>query len=137
MIMIISYVPLIPKAYAHFGHAPHYNGGGVGMGRYYAYQALDPEYAKPNQPTAILFSVQDYSGNDVHNIRTMVEVYDANTGKRVMALPWTFQNTGDFQTYYTFPHKGDYGIVLSVANNAYSNNFGIDSPRDVSTRCII
>jgi hypothetical protein len=39
------------------------------MGRYYAYQALDPEYAKPKQPTAILFSVQDYSGNDVHNIR--------------------------------------------------------------------
>lgn len=49
-----------------------------------------------------------------------MEVYDANTDKRVMALPWT-----------SFPHKGDYEIVLSIANNAYSNNFGIDSPRDV------
>jgi hypothetical protein len=46
-------------------------------------------------------------------------------------LPWTFQDIGDFQTFYAFPHKGDYEIVLSVANNAYSNNFGIDPPRDV------
>ena len=41
--------------FAHLSHTPHYNGGSNrdGMGKYYPYMALDPEYAAPNQPTQI------------------------------------------------------------------------------------
>ncbi len=31
---IVAYVPSTPTAYAHFGQAPHYNEGGVGLCRY-------------------------------------------------------------------------------------------------------
>jgi hypothetical protein len=113
---------------------PHYNGGGFGLGKYYVNQAMEPEYTSPGTPSEIIFSIQDNQGNDVYNIRTMVEIYSGSTGERLKVYPWTQQNIGDFQVGYTFSKVGSYQIVLSIANeNANNNqiNNGVDPPRGV------
>jgi hypothetical protein len=130
-IVLLPLSSIIP-AYAHFEHFTHYNNRGGGIGPYYAYEALEPEYAGPNEPVAVMFSVQDYDGQDTYNIDTMVEIYSATTGERLKAWPWTRQETGDFQVFYNFPEVGSYQIVLSVAkdgNNNPANLNGIDQPR--------
>jgi hypothetical protein len=118
------------KAYAHFDHFSHYNNRGDTLGNYYAYEALDPEYARPNDPTALMFSVQDRDGHDTYNIITMVEVYSDATGERLKAFPWTKQDKGDFQLFYNFPNIGNYQIVLSVARGDGPVNLNaVDPPR--------
>src|SRR6185295_19953987 len=79
-LLVISAVP----AYAHFEHFSHYNGKGDGIGPYYVYEALEPDYAAPNEPAAIMFSVQDHDGRDTYNLETMVEIY-ASSGERLKA----------------------------------------------------
>lgn len=117
-------------AYGHFEHRTHYNNRGGEVGPYYAYEQLEPEYATPNSPTAIEFSVQDLDGRDTYNIDTMVEIYSARTGERLEAWPWTKQEIGDFQVFYSFPEIGNYQIVLSVAKDSGPvNPNGIDPPR--------
>jgi hypothetical protein len=117
-------------AYAHFEHSAHYNNRGDEVAQYYAYEQLEPEYAGPNQPTAVRFSIQDHDGHDIYNIDTMVEIYSATTGERLEAWPWTRQQTGDFDVFYNFPEIGNYQIVLSVAKVGGSlNPYGIDQPR--------
>ena len=113
LLPLSSMVPV----YAHFEHFPHYNNRGGQVGPYYAYEALEPEYAGPNEPVAVMFSVQDRDGRDTYNIHTMVEIYSATTGERLEAWPWTRQEIGDFQVFYNFPEVGSYQIVLSVAND--------------------
>ena len=125
---------LTSVSYAHLSHLPHYNGFGAAIGKYYVDEALDPEFTPPLQPTQITFSIQDYGGNDVYNVYTMVEIYQESTGQRIKAFPWTKQDIGDFSLYYTFPSVGNYNIVLSIANdNKGSNHNGIDPPRDILT----
>jgi hypothetical protein len=135
-IALVAFVVLLPffysmgPAYAHFEHFAHYNNRGDEVGQYYAYEQLEPEYAGPNEPVAIMFSVQDRDGHDTYNIDTMVEIYSAKTGERLEAVPWTNRETGDFQVFYNFPEIGNYQIVLSVAKDGGSNNpNGIDAPR--------
>jgi len=111
-----------PTASAHFDHLAHFNGIGMPLGPYYVYQVLDPEYAQPGQPAAIMFSIQDSQGHDVYNVTTMVEVYSGQTGDRVKAFPWTKEPVGDFQLFYTFENVGTYQIVLSVANGPVNTN---------------
>lgn len=123
-LLVISAAP----AYAHFDHLSHYNSRGGGVGQYYAYAALDPDYAAPGEPTAIMFSVQDRDGRDTYNIETMVEVY-ASSGERIEAFPWTKQDVGDFQVFYTFPQVGSYQVVLSVADGPVNIN-AVDPPRN-------
>jgi hypothetical protein len=121
----------IQKSYAHFEHFTHYNNRGEGVGKYYVYQAVEPDYVHHNQAAKIMFSIQDNDGNDVRNVVTMEEIYAADTGERVKAYPWTRQETGDFELEYNFPRNGNYQIVISVANDATgSNSRGIDPPRD-------
>jgi len=79
-------------AFARFDHLSHNNGGGDQIGRYYVNQALEPEYAKPGEPTHIEFSIQDDDGNDVQNVETAVEIYDGITGLRVGFFPWEFHH---------------------------------------------
>ena len=127
---------LIPNfvSFAHLSHTPHYNGGSNrdGIGKYYPYMALDPEYAAPDDPTQIIFSIQDFDGNDVYNIETMVEIYQENTGERVKGFPWTVRDIGDFDLYYVFPYPGSYEIVLSVANDdKMVNHNKLDAPRSI------
>jgi len=125
---------LTSVSYAHLSHLPHYNGFGAAIGKYYVDEALDPEFTPPLQPTQITFSIQDYGGNDVYNVYTMVEIYQESTGQRIKAFPWTKQDIGDFSLYYTFPSVGNYNIVLSIANdNNGSNHNLIDPPRDILT----
>jgi len=127
-------ISLTSISYAHLSHLPHYNGFGAAIGKYYVDEALDPEFTPPLQPTQITFSIQDYGGNDVYNVYTMLEVYQESTGQRIKAFPWTKQDIGDFSLYYTFPSVGNYNIVLSIANDNNSNNhIGIDPPRDILT----
>jgi hypothetical protein len=129
IILLLPLSSLIP-AYAHFDHLPHYNSRGGQLGQYYAYEALDPEYAGPNEPVAVLFSVQDRDGRDTYNIDTMVEIYSATTGERLEAWPWTEQETGDFIVFYNFREIGSYQIVLSVAKDGNPINPNrIDPPR--------
>jgi hypothetical protein len=116
-LLVVSAAP----AYAHFEHFSHYNGRGDGVGQYYVYEALEPDYAAPGEPTAIMFSVQDRDGRDTYNIETMVEVYAAS-GERVKAFPWTKQDVGDFSVFYTFPLVGSYQIVLSIADGPVNTN---------------
>ncbi|AFU59489.1 MAG: hypothetical protein QXX64_01305 [Nitrososphaera sp.] len=122
-LLVVSAAP----AYAHFDHLTHYNSRGGGVGQYYVYEALEPDYAAPGEPTAIMFSVQDYDGRDTYNIETMVEIY-TSSGERIKAFPWTKQDVGDFQVFYTFPHVGSYQIVLSIADGPVNTN-AIDLPR--------
>ena len=135
LILSSSFPILVPNSYAHFSHLAHYNGGGVGLGKYYVNQQIDPEYTPPNQPTKISFSVQDnMNGNDVRNILTMMEIYSVSTEERIAVFPWTRQNIGDFDLYYSFPRTGLYEIVLSIADGANSNHvnlFGVDPPRNI------
>ena len=125
---------LIRESYGHLDHFPHYNGGGDGVGQYYAYIGLNPEYTRPHEITQITFSIQDFNGNDVHNVKTMVEIYETLNGQRVAAYPWTLHNIGDFNINYVFPRIGNYQIVLSIANNnndpviTYSE---VDPPRSI------
>ena len=65
-----------------------------------SFMALDPDYGTTDHPTTITFSIQDFDGNDVYNVWTMVEIYDSITGKRVHMYPWTFRDIGDFHLYY-------------------------------------
>lgn len=116
-----------PQVFAHLDHLPHYNGMQRGVEDYIIHQALEPEYAGPGQLTAIIFSVQDYDGNDVRDVETMVEIY-SSTGDRVKAFPWTKHDIGDFTLYYTFPEAGNYHLILSVANGPVNSNT-IDPPR--------
>jgi hypothetical protein len=124
-LLVVSAAP----AYAHFEHFSHYNGRGDGVGQYYVYEALEPDYAAPGEPAAIMFSVQDRDGRDTYNLETMVEVY-ASSGERVKAFPWTKQDVGDFSVFYTFPQVGSYQIVLSIADGPVNMN-AIDPPRGI------
>ncbi|WP_415282508.1 hypothetical protein [Candidatus Nitrososphaera sp. FF02] len=116
------------NAYAHFEHFAHYNARGDSVGPYFAYQELDPDYARPGEPTAVMFSVQDREGRDTYDIVTMVEVYSGHTGERIAAFPWTRQDVGDFSLTYTFPDLGSYQLVLSVATGDVNVN-QVDPPR--------
>lgn len=132
-ILVSTFIPNF-ISFAHLSHTPHYNGGSNrdGMGKYYPYMALDPEYAAPDEPTQITFSVQDFDGNDVYDIETMVEIYQESTGKRVKGFPWTVRDIGDFNLYYVFPYPGSYEIVLSVANDEKMVNHNqLDAPRSI------
>jgi hypothetical protein len=123
-----------PKSYAHFGHLAHYNTGGLGLGKYYINEQIDPEYTPPGQPSKISFSIQDTNGNDVYNVVTMVEIYSESKGERVNVYPWTKQDRGDFDLYYVFPRVGLYQIVISIADGANSNRvnlYGADAPRSI------
>ncbi|NWG37877.1 hypothetical protein [Nitrososphaera sp.] len=117
----------VPPAFAHLEHLPHYNGMQRGVEDYVIHQALEPEYAGPGQLTAIMFSVQDYDGNDVRDVETMVEIY-SSTGERVKAFPWTKHDIGDFTLYYTFPKAGNYQLIFSIANGPVNSNT-VDPPR--------
>jgi hypothetical protein len=132
-ILVSTFIPNF-ISFAHLSHTPHYNGGSNrdGIGKYYPYMALDPEYAAPDEPTQITFSIQDFDGNDVYDIETMVEIYQESTGERVTGFPWTVRDIGDFNLYYVFPYPGSYEIVLSVANDdKMVNHNQLDAPRSI------
>ena len=115
----------IPSVQGHLDHLPHFNSGGnrYGYGEYITYIALEPEYGTTEHPSQITFSVQDFEGNDIYNISTMVEIYDSINGNRTHVFPWTFRDVGDFHLYYQFPKKGTYQIVLGIRDdNKISKN---------------
>ncbi len=126
-LLALMFAASIPVAYGHFDHFAHYNARGGGVGEYYVFMQLEPDYTPPGEPAAILFSVQDRDGRDTYNIQTMVEVY-ASSGDRLQAYPWTMRETGDFEAYYTFPERGGYQVVLSIADGEVNSN-AIDPPR--------
>ena len=120
-----------PEAFAHLEHLPHYNGMQRGTENYIIQQGLKPEYAVPGELTKITFSVQDYLGNDIGDVKAMVEIYEIS-GKRAYVLPWTAYDSGDFDLFYTFQKAGNYQLVLSVANGPVNLN-NMDPPRNIIT----
>jgi len=127
---IILGLPLTNVAFSHLEHLPHYNGGFSGVGKYYMFQGMEPDYPRPEEPAGIVFSIQDNKGNDMRNIVTMVEVYDEKSGDRIEVFPWTKHDVGDFRLYYTFPKIGNYILVVSVVDDspAIENRIGLASP---------
>jgi hypothetical protein len=117
-------------AFSHLEHLPHYNGGFSGVGKYYIFQGMEPDYPRPGQAAGIVFSIQDNKGNDMTNIVTMVEIYDEKSGDRIAVFPWTKHDIGDFRLYYTFPRIGNYILVVSVVDDspASENRIGLTSP---------
>ncbi len=114
-------------AYAHFDHFASYNSSGMGIGnKYYVLQQLEPEYAKSNEPSKIMFSIQDKHGRDVYDVTVMVEIYSIN-GERVFVYPWTTLETGDFNVPFAFANNGNYQIVLSILNEDIARNKILDT----------
>ena len=56
---LIDIFSSIPYSYAHMEHLTHYNQGGDGVGKFYAYEVIEPEYAHPGEPARIVFTIQD------------------------------------------------------------------------------
>jgi len=109
-------------ANAHIDRFSTYNSSGMGIGdKYYVIQQLEPEYVKPNEPSKIMFSIQDKHDRDVHNVTVMVEIYSIN-GERVLVFPWTTLETGDFDIPFVFTKNGNYQIVLSILNEDVANS---------------
>ena len=125
--LALTFLAAAVPAYAHFEHFGHYNARGSGVGDHYVLLQLEPDYTAPGEPAAIMFSVQDQDGRDTYDIETMVEVY-ASTGERIQAYPWTKQDVGDFEVFYTFPYEGSYQVVLSIATGQVNSN-SIDPAR--------
>jgi hypothetical protein len=117
-------------AHSHLEHLPHYNGGFSGVGKYYIFQGMEPDYPRPAEPAGIVFSIQDNKGNDMTNVITMVEIYDEKSGDRIAVFPWTKHDVGDFRLYYTFPRVGNYILVVSVVDDspASESRIGLSSP---------
>lgn len=130
LLVLSSALSIAPRSYAHFDHFSMYNGRGEQLGNFNAYEALDPDYARPEEPTRVMFSIQDQDGNDVSDVNTMIEVYSASSGQRVHAIPWSKQNSGDFEVKYVFPEIGSYQIVLSVADGPVNYNT-VDPARSI------
>jgi len=135
--LFLSCLPLIilgfastSVAFSHLEHLPHYNGGFSGVGKYYIFQGMEPDYPRPAEPAGIVFSIQDNKGNDMTNIVTMVEIYDEKSGDRIAVFPWTKHDVGDFRLYYTFPRIGNYILVVSVIDDspASESRIGLSSP---------
>lgn len=116
VIIVLLSVTLMSSVYAHFEHFTHYNNGGDELGKYYVYEAIQPQYTRPGEPSEIMFSVQDTNGNDVKTVNVLVEIYSGITGERIKIYPWTVYPTGDFEVYYTFPEIGPYQVVISISN---------------------
>lgn len=125
-LVFLIYFP-IHLSYAHFDHITYYNSESMGIGnKYYIDQELMPEYTKPNEPSKILFSIQDKNGHDVSNIYVMIEIYSA-AGDRVYIYPWTNLAIGDFDIPYTFKKNGNYQVVLSILNENAARPHGSDA----------
>ena len=112
---------------AHFDSFASYNSSGMGIGdKYYVIQQLEPEYVKPNEPSKIMFSIQDKHGRDVHDVTVLVEIYSIN-GERVLVIPWTTLETGDFNIPFVFTKNGNYQIVLSILNEDVASRKMLDT----------
>jgi hypothetical protein len=130
LLIIIGIVSTTNIAYSHLEHLPHYNGGFSGVGKFYIFQGMEPDYPRPAEPAGIVFSIQDNKGNDMTNVVTMVEIYDERSGDRIAVFPWTKHDIGDFRLYYTFPRIGNYILVVSVVDDspAIESRIGLSSP---------
>ena len=129
----LSFYP-VPELNAHFEHFTHYNNGGGELGKYYVYEAVQPQYASPGEPSTIMFSIQDTDRNDLKAVNVLIEIYSGVTGERIKVYPWTVYPTGDFEVGYIFPQSGPYQLVLSLSNLEgfkSENNSLIDPPRTI------
>lgn len=122
-----SIVSTFFTAYTHFDQFASYNSSGMGIGnKYYILQQLEPEYAKSNEPSKIMFSIQDKHGRDIYGVTVMVEIYSIS-GERVFVFPWTTLETGDFNIPFVFANNGNYQIVLSILNEDIARNKILDT----------
>jgi len=118
---------LLTSSYAHLEQS---SSGGVMQGNYFSYIGFDPRNPAPDEPTKIIFSIQDDNGNDVYDIETMIEIYSENMEKRIFYESWKLHKIGDFEIPFVFEKSGTYQILLSISD---SNNpkEHVVSPRSV------
>jgi hypothetical protein len=64
LLSLINIFSSMPYSYAHIEHLTHYNQGGDGVGKFYVYEVIEPQYARPGEPAHIMFSIQDKNGKD-------------------------------------------------------------------------
>jgi hypothetical protein len=125
---VYSWIPThFFTANAHIDRFSTYNSSGMGIGdKYYVIQQLEPEYVKPHEPSKIMFSIQDKHDRDVHDVTVMVEIYSIN-GERVLVLPWTTLEIGDFNIPFVFTKNGNYQIVLSILDEDVTSSKILDT----------
>ncbi len=78
--MILFIIIPIPIAFAHLEHS---SVGGQLIGKYHVMIGLDPQNPIPEKESKIIFSIQDLDGNDIHDIQTIVEIYENSLEKRI------------------------------------------------------
>lgn len=109
---LVASLSILPNSYAHLEQS---SSGGVMEGDYFSYVGFDPRNPAPDEPTKIIFSIQDENGNDMYDLETMVEIYSNSMGKRIFYEPWREQSIGDFEMPFIFEQSGTYQIVLSIS----------------------
>lgn len=120
--LILILVTNIHFASAHLEGVPYYNGGGGQAGSYWVNTSVEPYFASPGVPVEIVFSIQTEFGEHIHDMYTMIEIYDSITEQRVFLQPWTHRPISDFTLEHTFDKSGSYQIVLSMSEDAKTIN---------------
>jgi hypothetical protein len=109
-LILISFFPNV------FAHLEQKSSGGVIVGKYYVYIGFNPQNPIPGEKTKMIFSIQDNQGNDIHDIQTMIEVYNTKQQERLFLESWSTKKVGDFEVPIIFDEKGTYQVVLSISD---------------------
>jgi hypothetical protein len=64
LLSLFSVSSSMPYSYAYIEHLTHYNQGRDGVGKFNVYEVIEPQYAHPDEPAHIMFSIQDKNGKD-------------------------------------------------------------------------
>ncbi|EIJ66871.1 putative membrane protein [Candidatus Nitrosopumilus salaria BD31] len=117
IIIFIFTILTLPSGFTNsYAHLEQSSSGGVIQGDYFSYIGFEPRNPAPDEPTKIIFSIQDENGNDMYDIETMVEIYSESMEKRIFYEPWKVQTIGDFEIPFIFEKSGTYQIVLSISD---------------------
>jgi len=111
---LLSFSIIPTNSYAHLEKS---SSGGVMEGKYNIFIGFEPRYPSPGESTKITFSIQDFDGNDMYDIETMVEIYSTNMENRIFYESWNEQKIGDFEIPFIFENIGTYQIILWISED--------------------
>jgi len=111
---ILALSSILPNSFAHLEKS---SSGGVMEGKYSIFIGFEPRYPSPGESTKIIFSIQDFDGNNIYEIETMVEIYSVNMENRLFYESWNEQKIGDFEIPFIFENIGTYQIVLWISED--------------------
>jgi len=126
LLLTVSFIILpIPTAFAHLEHG---SAGGQIIGKYNVILGLEPRTPIPEEPSKIIFSIQDLEGNDIQDVQTIVEIYEDSLKKRIFVDSWEQRELGDFEIFYTFEKNGIYQVVLNISENKVQESITAQQP---------